>query len=190
MAFKGGSPISALDPTSDWGNLNLDGSGNLLVSVTGAGSGGTSAVDESTFSAGVTAGTPAMAENGGENLVLACDASRNLKVNIAAGAITVSPVVSSTVSSPSIVTVGTSSALLLAANASRKRAGLQNVGTTRLYVLRAASGATLSNYHFILPAGGNTADGSSLFYQDPMWQGAYCAVSSASGGSCSIEELT
>ncbi len=57
--------------------------GAILVSVTGAGSGGTSSVDESTFEAGVTAGTPAMAEDPAtsENLILqTIPSSRILKV--------------------------------------------------------------------------------------------------------------
>jgi hypothetical protein len=40
--------------------LNTDAAGNLKVSVTGAGSGGTSSVDESNFAEGVTAGTGIM----------------------------------------------------------------------------------------------------------------------------------
>ncbi len=40
--------------------LQVDGSGNLKVAVTGAGSGGTSSADGATYTAGTTAGTPLM----------------------------------------------------------------------------------------------------------------------------------
>lgn len=73
--------------------LQLDASGNLKVAVTGAGSGGTSSVDESSFSAGTTAGTPAMgvyqaspaALTDGQLGIVELDANRNLKVNVVAG---------------------------------------------------------------------------------------------------------
>jgi hypothetical protein len=170
--------------------LATDAQRNLKVNIVNGSSGGTAAIDESAFQAGISAGTPAMAESGGELLVLSCDASRNLNVNLQAGSVTVAPTVSSTVTAANIVPVGTSSTLLVAANASAKRRGLQNVGVTKLYILRGTSGASSSNYHFVLPAGGTTADGSSPIYQDTMWQGAYCAASSSAGGECAVEELT
>jgi hypothetical protein len=82
-----------IDPSGNINGGNLDGSGNIKVVVTGAGSGGTSSVDESAFSAGVTAGTPAMGVyevtpstlTDGQLGVVAVDANRNVKVNIVAG---------------------------------------------------------------------------------------------------------
>ena len=54
-----GTAIGAKDSTgTNMASLNLDASGNLKVAVTGAGSGGTSAVDESSFTAGTSAFTP------------------------------------------------------------------------------------------------------------------------------------
>lgn len=78
------------------GNLQpgrIDGSGNIQVAVTGAGSGGTSSVDEATFTAGTTAGTPAMgayqvtpsALTDNQLGIIALDEDRNVKVNIVAG---------------------------------------------------------------------------------------------------------
>lgn len=68
-------------------------SNELVVAVTGAGSGGTSSVDEAAFTAGASAGTPAMGVyeatpstlTDGQLGIVALDADRNLKVNIAAG---------------------------------------------------------------------------------------------------------
>jgi len=70
--------------------LVVDGSGNA---VTFGGSGGTSEVDSSTFTPGVTLGTPAIGAYqatpdtlaDGELGILALDTNRNLKVNVAAG---------------------------------------------------------------------------------------------------------
>lgn len=54
------SPVAVKDNAGNLAYPLLDGSGNLLVAVTGAGSGGTSSVDGATYTAGTTAGTPAM----------------------------------------------------------------------------------------------------------------------------------
>lgn len=70
--------------------LVVDGSGNA---VTFGGSGGTSEVDSSTFTPGVTLGTPAIGAYqatpdtlaDGELGILALDTNRNLKVNVSAG---------------------------------------------------------------------------------------------------------
>ena len=73
--------------------LLLDNSGNLKVAVTGAGSGGTSSVDESAFTPGASAGTPAMGVyevapstlTDGQLGVVAVNANRELKVEVTAG---------------------------------------------------------------------------------------------------------
>lgn len=73
--------------------LKVNASGQLLVAVSGAGSGGTSSTDEDAFTAGASAGTPAMGAyqatpsvlGDGELGIVALDENRNLKVNIAAG---------------------------------------------------------------------------------------------------------
>ena len=72
--------------------LTVDSSGNLAASITGAGSGGTSAVDKAAFSVGSSAGTPLMGVvtpsdtvPSGDMAVAALDVNRNLKVNVVAG---------------------------------------------------------------------------------------------------------
>jgi len=73
--------------------LSTDLTGSLRVNITGgAGSGGTSSVDEAGFTAGVSSGTPAMGvvnpsdtPPNGDLAIVALDAARNEKVNIAAG---------------------------------------------------------------------------------------------------------
>jgi hypothetical protein len=85
--------VGGPDPSGNLQPINIDGAGNLLVAVTGAGSGGTSSVDESGFAAGVSAGTPAMgayqtsptALTNNQLGIIALDANRNVKVNIVAG---------------------------------------------------------------------------------------------------------
>lgn len=105
------------------------------------------------------------------------------------GSFTPANVVSSTASAPSRQTVGTTAILVLAANTGRKKLILQNVGTT---VIKIALGTTptSSNYHFSLPAGGSTDDGSSPRVEDTMWLGAVHAISSGAGGALQVAELT
>lgn len=171
--------------------LVVDSSGNLKVSVTGAGSGGTSAVDQSTFIAGTTAGTPAMAENSGEVFILSCDAARNLNVNLAAGGLNVPT--SNTSSAPSQTTLGTVAAQALASNAARKGLIIQNQGTTVIKVLLGAGTPTQASYTVALPACGTANDGSSPAWFGPpgtTWTGAVQWISSAGGGLCEAVELT
>ena len=125
--------------------VQSDVSGNVKTAVTGAGSGGTSSVDKAAFAAGVTAGTPLMGvvnpgDTPGNGLVAvaALDSSRNLKVNIAAGSITVAPVTSNTSSAAAQQTIGTTAGQVLAANAARKRLMLQNCGTTVIKIVLGA----------------------------------------------------
>lgn len=82
-----------VDPSGLLQAGQIDGSGNIRVAVTGAGSGGTSSVDGAAFVADTTAGTPAMGAyqsspsvlTDGDLGVIALDANRNVKVNIVAG---------------------------------------------------------------------------------------------------------
>lgn len=67
---------------------------------------------------------------------------------------------------------------------------LQNVGTTRIWILFGAGTPSSSNYHLSLPAGGNANDGSSPPYIDTMWIGQVQAISSAAGGSVNAFENT
>lgn len=54
------SAVAVKDNSGNLAYPSLDASGNLLVAVTGAGSGGTSSTDGAGYTAGTTAGTPAM----------------------------------------------------------------------------------------------------------------------------------
>lgn len=54
------SPVAGQDNSGNLAYFKFDASGNLLTAVTGAGSGGTSSADGATYTAGTTAGTPAM----------------------------------------------------------------------------------------------------------------------------------
>jgi hypothetical protein len=163
---------------------------SLPVYLVNGGGGGTSSVDESAFSAGVSAGVPLMAYDptSGELLIVeTTPGTRTLAVN---AAVTVTPVQSSTISAAGPVTVGTSPVTLLALNALRKRLILQNVGTTKIFILFGAGTPSSSNYHIALPAGGTTNDGSSPVYIDTMWTGQVQAIGSAAGGSVQAAENT
>ena len=191
-----GNPIAGIvtpndTPTSGTIALvALDANRNLKVNVVaGGGTGGTSSVDESGFTAGSSSGTPAMAENGGELLILSCDASRNLNVRIAAGSITVTPPTSATLNSQAQTTVGTSNVTLLSANSSRVRFVVQNVGTTRISITYGST-ATVAGSTVVLPAGGTTGDGSSQPLVDTLWLGAVSAIGSGAGGSVLVSEFT
>jgi hypothetical protein len=131
-----------------------------------------------------------MVEFGGQLFIASGDASRNVNVNIAAGSITVAPVTSNTASAASQQTIGTTAGQVLAANSARKRLILQNCGTTVIKIVLGAGTPTQSNYHFALPPGGTTNDGSSPVYNDIMWTGAVQAISSAAGGLLQVAELT
>lgn len=164
----------------------VDNAGNLKTSVTGAGSGGTSSVDEDPFTAGTSAGTPAMGEDTatGELVILSCT-NRVLNSNV-----TVTPVQSNTSSAPTQTTVGASASTPLAANAARKRLKIQNTGTTTIYLSFGGTNPTVTAYHIALPACGSANDGSSQLYIDSVWTGAVRAISSAAGGTIVIEEDT
>jgi hypothetical protein len=180
----------ALNPDGSSAGLNLDGSGNLKCSVTGAGSGGTSAVDGATFTAGTSAGTPLMAEDPTTGELLVAQMSPGTRQLLVAASVSVAAVTSNTASTPAQTTVGTTAAQVLAANSGRKRLMLQNVGTTTIFITYGSTNPTTSAFHFALPAGGSTGDGSSRIQEDTMWTGAVRGISSAAGGLLSITELT
>lgn len=163
-----------------------DGAGNLKTSVTGAGSGGTSSVDQAGFSAGVSAGTPAMAEDTATGQLVILEATnRKLNTNV-----TVTPTQSNTSTAPAQTAVGAAASSVLAANAARKRVKIQNTGTTIIYLSFRATNPTVTAYHVALPACGSANDGSSLPYIDTVWTGEIRAISSAAGGTIVIEEDT
>ena len=160
------------------------GDANRAVQVAGA---GTAAQDESAFTVGSSKGTPLMVEFGGQLLVAAGDASRRLQV---AGVLSTTPPTAATSTSAGPTAIGTVSAQALAANASRVRLVLQNVGTTQLFILEGSGSASSTNYTYILPMGGTTRDGSSPVLFDTVWKGAIQWASSAGGGLGIITEET
>lgn len=160
-------------------------SGGIPVFVQNGTSGGTSSNFGAAFPA---AGTAAGAEDtNGKLAPLNLDSGGNLKIS---GNLTVTPPASNTVSAAGPAAIGTSSAQLLAANAARKRLILQNVGTTKIFILFGAGTASAVNYHIALPAGGNANDGSSPMYIDSVWTGAIQAISSGAGGEVQAMEFT
>lgn len=170
--------------------LLFDGSGRLLVALTGAGSGGTSSVDGDAFTANVSAGTPMMAEDPTSGQLRIAQMSPGTRQLLVAANVTVTPVTSNAASAAAQTTVGTTAAQMLAGNAGRKRLALQNQGTTVIKIVLGAGTPTQSVYHFSLPAAGSTNDGSSPIYLDTMWTGAVQAISSAAGGLLQVTELT
>ncbi len=163
------------------------GDGGLVVHVANGSTGGTSSEDESAFTAGSSQGTPLMVEFGGELLIAAGDANRRVQV---AGVLSTTPPTASTATCAGPTVIGTSSAPALAANASRVRLVLQNVGTTQLYILEGPGSASSTSYTYILPMGGTTRDGSSPVVFDTIWKGAVQWASSAAGGLGIITEET
>jgi hypothetical protein len=186
-----GTAAGVENPSGDMVGLQVDASGNLLTDIkTSVGVD----PDETGFVVGTTPGTPIMgvitpsdSPASGDLAVVALDGSRRMQV---AGSFTATPPTSNTVSSAGPQTIGTSSTQALAANSSRKRLILQNVGTTKIWILFGAGAASSSNYHIALPAGGTSNDGSSPIYSDTLWTGAIQAISSAAGGSLQAEEFT
>jgi hypothetical protein len=180
----------AVTPGGIASQLAVDSSGNLKCAVTGAGSGGTSSVDQSTFTAGTSAGTPIMAEDPTSGELLIVQMSPGTRQLSVAGTLSVSPTQSNTSSAVAQTTVGTSASTILAANGSRKRLTIQNTGTTDIYLAFAGKTPTNTAYHRALPACGVANDGSSQPYDDVMETGAVSAISSAAGGTCVVEERT
>lgn len=190
-----GIVLLAQNPSGVLQALQVDNSDNLKTSVTGAGSGGTSSVDEAAFSAGVSAGTPLMAENPADGKLYVCQTnnaagSRTLAVS---GSFSSTPPSSSTSSLPAQSSVGAASGQILAANAARKGCAVQNTGTTTLY-LGLGQTPTVTAYHIALPACGTHDDGSSSRWDGTIsgvvWTGAVNAIGSGAGGTCVVTELT
>lgn len=179
-----GTPVMGEDPTS----------GEVLVVALSPGTRklliDDGSLDETVFSAGVNRGQPIMAYDPTSGDLLICETTPGTRKLAVDAAVTVTPVESNTASAAGPVTVGTSPVTLLAANASRKRLTLQNVGTTRMLILFGVGVPSSSNYHIALPAGGVANDGSSPVYIDTMWTGAVQAIGSAAGGEVQAYENT
>lgn len=81
--------LAGVDGSGNADALKTNGSGVLLTSVSGAGSGGTSATDDAAFTAATDAGTPMMGfasadtVNSGDVGVVGMTTDRHLKINIA-----------------------------------------------------------------------------------------------------------
>lgn len=104
-------------------------------------------------------------------------------------AVITSAVVSSTSSAPAQTTVTTTASSILASNSSRKRFALQNTGLTVLFIGLGQT-PTTSAYHFALRPGGTANDGTSPVWLDTMWTGGVQAISSGTGGTIVVTELT
>lgn len=117
------SLIRAFDPQGILQGLQCDAQKQLKVAISGAGSGGTSAVDQAAFTAGVSAGTPAMGVyeaspttlTDGQVGLIGLTNDRKVKVS---GSLTVSPTSPSTPSLTAIA-AATSSQTALASTAGR-----------------------------------------------------------------------
>lgn len=90
---------------------------------------------------------------------------------------------------PSEVNVGTGSSQLLALNNNRKRFIVQNVGTTKIYLLLGTGTASTSLYSVVLPGGTAANDGTGGSYIDELWQGPVEVVSSGTGGNVALTEI-
>lgn len=99
-------------------------------------------------------------------------------------ALTAWPPQGSTVNTPAIIT---SAGTVLAANASRKKWSIQNLGTNPLFV-RFGAAASTTVFHLILAAGSGADNGTGDLYEDDN----YLGVVSVDGTSprCVVSELT
>lgn len=129
---------------------------------------------------------PSDTPSDGDLVVVAVDNQRRLKV---VGSFSSTPVQSNTSTVAAQVAQGTTAAEILAANASRVRFMVQNVGTTVIKLILGAGTPTQTAFHVALPAGGADNDGSSPVYIDTLWIGAVQAISSASGGLLVVTEF-
>lgn len=93
-----------------------------------------------------------------------------------------SPLVVSTTTEPvsavNVPVVPMAGAEALAANSSRKKWSLQNLGTNVLYV-RLGSGASTTAFHVALQAGTANDDGKGGFVSDDSWQGVVSVAGSS-----------
>jgi hypothetical protein len=181
----------ASDPSGNAQLLAVDSSGNLKCSVTGAGSGGTSAVDGTPFVAGTSAGTPLMAEDPTSGDLLIAQMAPGTR--ILASQATVTPPTSTTGNTPTQKAVGVSSGQIFALNASAKGRRVMNTGTTIIYIGLNQT-PTVTAYHVALAPGFNTNDGSGGVWDGTisgcLFQGIINAIGSAAGGTCVVTELT
>lgn len=182
--------VGGENPSGAAGPLKVDTNGYLYVNLTNGGGGGVAYTDQTAFTAGVSAGTPLMAEDPTSGQLLVAQMSPGTRKLLVSASVTSSPVTASTVNIPAIQTITTGSNSVLSSNASRLKLTLQNIGTTTLYILFGAGMPSATVFHLALPPGGSAKDGFSAPYIDIMWIGAVQAASSAAGGSLMVGEFT
>jgi hypothetical protein len=168
--------------------LVLTAGGEVPVSGTFGGT-----ADETVFAAGVTEGSPLMGYDPTSGELLVAQLSAGTRILEVAGTFSSTPPTSATSSVPGQTTVGVTAGTILALNAARKACAVQNTGTTVIY-LALGHTPTVTAYFIALPAGGVANDGSSNRWDGTvsgvLWTGAVSAISSASGGTCVVTELT
>ncbi len=96
----------------------------------------------------------------------------------------------STVSAAAQTSQGTTAAQILASNASRKQFMVQNTGTTVIKLSFSGTDPTATAYHVALAACAGADDGSGGTYISDLYTGVVKAVSSASGGTLVVTEIS
>lgn len=96
----------------------------------------------------------------------------------------------STVSAAAQTSQGTTAAQVIASNSSRKQFMIQNTGTTVLKFRLDSTDPTQTVYHFALQACAGADDGSGGVYVSDLYTGVVKAISSASGGTMVITEIS
>lgn len=93
-------------------------------------------------------------------------------------------------STPAQTAISTVAALALAANPKRKGFIIQNTGTTVIKLSLGTTDPTQTVYHVALAACTIADDGKGAAYIETAWVGQVRIISSGSGGTCVITELT
>lgn len=178
------------DTTGNYVNGNIDAGGNIKVAVTGAGSGGTSAVDESAFTAGVSAGTPVIGVyeavptplTNGQQGIVGLTPNREMKVS---GSFSSTPITAAT-RTLSSVSDSASSVTLLAANAARLAFRIYNDSDSVLFIKGGATASATSFTEKVLPGqswGTREIGVNDIGKLDGIW-------ASAPGGAARVTEWT
>lgn len=94
------------------------------------------------------------------------------------------------VSTAAQTSVGTVAGQILAANSARKGLIIQNTGTTILKLVYGSGTPTQTVYHFALSACTAADDGKGGAWAEDAWVGAVQAISSGSGGTCVVTEIS
>lgn len=153
----------------------VDGSGNQITSF-GGGSGGTSSADESAFAVGSGFGTPAMGifetvpttlSNGQVGLVGLTN-DRKLKIS---GSFSAAPTTAST-STFTSVAENASNVTVLAANANRLGAVLNNMSNSACYLKYGATASSTSFTKRLQPGESHTVLGNYIGKIDAIWDSA------------------